>query len=267
MSYNLQTIQSRLHRIESYFSDPQLRSIITCGVSDMDPAKISNKDVYRGLEEGTWSRNLLRWVTNRTNTDARKSTILREYITAFSALEHRTEWGKWNVDSAKNEHAPIWVRLVDKLQRSIAKMNIALSTEDEQAVAEVYQRYKDVKHGVDERRQKHEAFNRDFNIIFADAVYDPLVKVIVPEEYGEISPKHPHHFILEVRDQALRERFMTLYYQALTAKATMPFAKTLADYCVKFMPKYSNTYVGEAPESDKLLVNNLDAAFRKAAGA
>lgn len=268
MTYNLQTIQSRLQRIEEYFPNPKLRSIITGGVSEMATDKIGNKEVHRGLEEGTWSRNLLRWVADRTNTDPGKFTVIREYITTFSALEERKEWGKWGVDSANNAHAPIWVRLVDKLQRSIAKMpGLALSPEDDAAVTAVYNRYKDVKHGVDERRAKHEAFDRDFWQLFSAKKYEPLVKVIVPEEYGEISPKHLHQFILEVEDQELRDRFMTLYYEALTADAKLPFAKKLADYFAGFMPKFSKTYVGEAPLRDAALVSHLDESFRKALNA
>ncbi len=259
MSYNLQTIQSRLQRIEDYFRDPELRTIITGGVSDMKPEDIRNKDVHRGLEEGSWPRNLLQ---------SGRVDVLNRFVTAITALEQRTEWGNWGVDSDKNAHAPIWVRLVDKLNQAILKMPaVVLSSDDAQSVTELYKRYENVKHGIKERREKHEGVERDFKVIFADEKYDELVKIIVPDAYGEVSPKHLHKFILEVKDQILRERFMTLYYEALTAHAKMGFAKKLADYFVNFMPNYGKTFVGEAPKSDLQLVSAYNAIFRKAADA
>lgn len=257
MSYNLQTIKSRLQRIEDYFPDPELRKIITGGVSEMKPEDIRNKDVHRGLEEGSWPRNLLQ---------SGRVDALNRFITAFTALEQRIEWGNWGVDSDKNAHAPIWVRLADKLNQALLKMPaVVLSSDDAQSVTELYLCYENVKDGIKERRQKHEGFERDFKVIFADEKYAELVKVIVPDAYGEVSPKHLHQFILEVKDQILRERFMTLYYEALTAHAKMGFAKKLADYFVNFMPKYEKTFEGKAPESDRQIVQAYDAIFRKAA--
>ncbi len=257
MSYNLQTIQSRLQRIEEYFPDSELRKIITGGVSEMKPEDIRNKDVHRGLEEGSWPRNLLQ---------SGRVDALNRFVTAFTALEQRTEWGEWGVDSDNNAHAPIWVRLVDKLNQALLKMPaVVLPSDDAKLVRELSQRYENVKDGIKKRRENHERFERDFKVIFADEKYAELVKVIVPDAYGEVSPKHLHQFILEVKDQILRERFMTLYYEALTTHAKMGFAQKLADYFVTFMPEYEKTYVGKAPESDHQIVQAYNAIFRKAA--
>ncbi len=266
MVYNLQTIQSRLQRMEDYIKSPRLRSILSGGVTEMDPKEIGNKEVHCGLEEGTWCYNLLKYVCDRTNNDAYKLEAIREYIEAFTALEAKKEWGTWEVDSANNDWAPIWVRLVDKLRQALAKNpEYKLSNEDNARVTAVYEKYRTVKHGVDDRRVKHDAMDRDFETILAGDRYAKVRDAVRHPVTKEVTPKHLGMHLLETEDVAVRHEYITLYYEALTARADLAFAKKLADYFMKHIGKqYAETYVGDVPAEDANLVKRLDATFRQA---
>lgn len=264
MTFNLDTINSRIQRVQNYFPDLEIQYIITNGVVAMDPREIRNEHVHKGLEEGTWSINLLRWVSDETNTSPKKATALREYIEAFTALEKRDQWGQWEVDSANNDWASIWVRLVDKLRVTIDKNGYVLPAEDAAKVADVYALYQNVKHGIDPRREKQNKIDAEFDIIFAGDQYKEVREAVLQPVTLQVTPKHCFQLLLEIPDTTKRETFIKLYFEALTTNCKVPLAKKLADYCPKHIEKYSKEFIGEAPEGDALLVSSCMEVFKAA---
>jgi len=258
MVFNLQAIQSRLQRVQDYFPNPELQSVITGGVITMNPKDMSNWAVHRGLEEGTWSVNLI--------CHPRRDDYLQLYLRCITDLETRSQWGEWKVDCADNPHAPIWVRLIDKLLQSMAKNpQTTFSAENAASVEKHNLRYKNVSCGIDNRRQKHEQFDKDFETIFAGEELAELRQTTRQPLTCEVSPKHCGLLLLEITDAEKRTHFINLYYQALTTHAKNPFAKKLADYFMKHIgDQYRKTFIGICPKEAAELVMRCDEVFRKA---
>jgi len=258
MTFNLSVIRDRQDRVVDFFPDPQLRSVITGGVSAMDSRDMSNWAVHRGLEEGTWSINLI------NNPD--RSRYIQQYVQCVTALERQTEW-RWKVDGPNNPYAPVWVRLIDKLRQTILKNpECPISPEDTACIEVAYQRYKSVPYGIDDRRQKHEQFDKDFEEIFAGDEFANLREAIRQPITRQVTVKHCGLLLLEIQDPEERTRFIHLYYEALIAHANHPFAKKLADYFLKHIgDEYAKTFIGKTPKEVHELVTRCDACFRAVA--
>src|SRR5216684_8124706 len=98
--YNLDTIQTRLDRAQKYVPDAEVRDIMTGGVSKKSKELINTMDVHNGLEEGVWSYQLLRYVTDKTNVDETKQVdLISRYIQAIKVLENQPKkFFTWSVD-------------------------------------------------------------------------------------------------------------------------------------------------------------------------
>ena len=254
--FNPETINSRLYRISEYFQDPSLRSIITDGAAALDPESITNHKVHNGLEEGTWSYNLLRHV--QVTKDV---SCLDNYIAVIHELSKRTQWPKgWSVDSPNNDWAPIYVRLVDKLKQTIDKKPELATTEITHKIDQVYQVF---KAGADERRAKHEKIDQDFAKLFGAAEFAKVRTQILQPVTGEVTAKHCGQRLLEITDPAKRARYIRLYFSALTSQPTVPLAKKLAEYFPKHVEKYSKDFAGEIDKNDAELIANLYETFTR----
>lgn len=254
--FNPETINSRLYRISEYFQDPTLRSIITDDATALDPKNITNHEVHNGLEEGTWSYNLLRHV--QVTKDV---SCLDNYIAVIHELAKRTEWPKgWSVDSANNSWAPIYVRLVDKLRQAASKKPELTTDEITSKIDLIYQEF---KVGVDERRAKHDGIDKDFAKLFDAPEFAKVRAQILQPVTGEVTAKHCGLRLLEITDPAKRARYIRLYFSALTSKPEVPLAKKLANHFPQHIEQYSKEFVGEIDKNDAALIANLYVVFTK----
>lgn len=234
--------QDRLVRVATYFSDPELRNIITQGVSNKQPAQMTNYDVHAGLEEGVWSYNLLRFITNQTNDATLRATIVSRYINAIKNLQSR-KYFFWPIDAPGNDWAPIWIRLIDRLRQSARKIEDIPAAAQEK-IEEVYKTY---KAEADQRRAKHVKTDGMFLQIFSALPYQALRERIVHPVTKEITPKHCDRYLLEIQNRQERLALIRTYFEALCTNKAIPLATQLVAYFEKHVKEYSNEYQGEIP--------------------
>jgi hypothetical protein len=244
--FTQETIQARLDRAAAYFPDPELRRVITAGVSDKTARELTNLDAHTGLEEGVWSYHLLRYVTNQTVDSAKQSMLLSNYIASVKTLQTRSQFF-WSVDGPGNPWAPIWVRLVDRLRHTVHsddQIKSRLSPEAALAINEVYMSFKEA---VDERRAKHAKIDAEFAQIFQDAKYREVSECVRQPVTREVTPKHCAKMLFEIQNPEKRLSLIRAYFEALNAHREVPLTAQLVKKYRENMTHFSADYTGILP--------------------
>jgi hypothetical protein len=240
--YQTEIKQQQIDRIEMYFSDHNLRAIITSGASKKCASKVTDREVHSAFEESSWSYHLLRHIThkNKNITTKQQNDLLDSYIAAIKQLTTSQNFF-CNHDTRGNKRYPLWIRLIDGLNQQSTNHKIApkLSSEQKEKINNLYNAF---KVEVDKRKKKRAIVSTEFNQIFSEKKYKEVREAIKMPCSNEIIPKHCGKLLLEIPNKARKARCITHFFEALSAHANVPLATKLVNYYVKSTEEYSRNH-------------------------
>lgn len=265
-SFSADKVSITLNRVQTYFPDQELCSIITDGVSRKSANEVINPgDVRGGLREANWSRYLLRYITTEVKDESQRLRILTAFLSGIHNLTQKPrEFFTYACDFG-DSCSSISIRLLAHVVKEAnGEFSDRLSVDAKRQIDEVYALYKSA---VDKRNTEQEERTTNFNILFpSDKPEYELLRTTLLTVDNEISPKKLDKQLIEVCKTSVSTSVQLLeqYFNVLNGNRQNPLAKALIKKFQGNFKHYDHTYKGNLDPAIQLVCEKWNTILSQA---
>lgn len=270
MRMNVTHLASKYDRMEKYFGgDAELLAVLTKGESRKVRTGQAAQEAFSSLtdpytfhttmDEGAWSWNLVMHLKDEKRPLDQRISMLTSFLTRIRDLETQPkQFFASSVDHAGNTWAPLWVRLIDRLEA----LSKRLPSRAQELIQEAYRKYNDGEKGISARRSEHGIQMAQFDTIFTGDQFKALRERLIRPETGLFSLSRAGSFVLETPEFEKRLEFLKQYFTALQAQPGLELSQVLVQHMEKHLREYLKWYQREIPPEVRAICAQGIGAFR-----